>query len=1385
MNYQQVPECMPGCRSRKHASLVQAAIVRGTAEEALAYMKLICHRSYHVVDEAGRSALHMAASCGKSKVVKWLLAKGVLPTQRDWESGYTSVHRSIFYGNLDIATVLCAAGGSLTSVDHDGLTPLDHLIRDRPAYIEYQPTLPSEVYSWGTNSNFTLGQASQQARDMPGLVDFPMKKTDTIRSFSMSKFHSIFLSLSGHVYVCGHGHGGRLGIDTEAPVISPRLVKALVQTCVTMVAAAVDHSLFLVDSGQVWSCGTNTYHQLGHNPPPEVVTTPRCLAWFKTHKDECIVGIGTARYHSVMWTRRILYSFGLNAGQLGHHRAANERTVVSPRAVTSIVLKEGGEILCTGVCDAATVIVTSLGDIYVLHQYQTRKVASKMQGVVKVACEGGHLDTRVDVNGIREKGGSELKILVLLSSGFLFLWSEQFPYLRQCFFNLNREILIKDFSLNHRNIGFVSDRGEAFIGYILPQKQRKSSQKTNTLSKITSGLLVDFSDHNMCHTIKLNRLNALHRAVAIASEPEGCNFICLQNDPKCFLPESVKPKVTPSQLEADYALLLEETSLLDFIHDVILDVGKRHFPVHSYIIAMHSDQLRKDLMAQSIEKNTEGIEEPHFYLGCDSPESKYIIKLPNTSPEIFQEILCYMYKGTCQFLAPGPLSPNLRAEESRLSAGNENCAPCVDNTILNDLVDTQGQSAYSVYKEEEKVVKRLNKKKKKAKKGKVPETTEEKDLVRRAETVALSLGMSSLAKQLANYKVQDGCVLVKNASVVRPDMVNFMQYKRNHLTDLWDVMIETEDGEMVGAHKCILAARLEYFRIMFGAGWNETSSSSELTMPIHSSVLTVILDYLYEDDATKLQSSSDVEFVCNVLALANQLLIMRLKTTCEFILTNLLTLKNVVEILEFASIHNATQLKVACMEMIAQNLPSLLEIGLLNSLSSAVLQDLSNYYKKFVPKMSYRIITPYDSPPYPEDLQQALLENPMSLPDMDMDWTEEVKADEEAGVKITGSSSGSNLNSSGKKKKRTHKNSIGTYRSMRESVSSQLSFASSTSEGDLSKDLEDDLEELSFDSLEERSPCATPSDKDDFSKEMDNNGKWQKVGKKEHGITAQDNEPIASMENLKNTFQKKMVLEIQTNDLKIVPSSSSHHSVQKEEYPTLAATHTLDLSVATKAKVLQKGSGKNNKLSQKQRKKLAAESAQASPPKENGHVTPTSPWGCSSLVTSIQGPAKSLVDIMKAEQEVIGSRESTVSKRFPSSKKCLVDPQKSQPISITGKRGWATVERPGESSSAEAAGQFAASPETPKSFPSSIPSEGLSSIPSFSHILKEEEKHTENYMRERSKPLSLIQLEDHAIEELNKFYGAFECFEEVIEVKRVAKRLCNPIWSNNRGPKDT
>lgn len=84
---------------------------------------------------------------------------------------------------------------------------------------------------------------------------------------------------------------------------------------------------------QVLVFGLNTHHVLGLNPPPAKLLEPHRLPIKNTDDIKLSPqGVCAGRFHSVIWSHGEIWTFGLNAGQLGHPKSA-EKTIVLPKAV--------------------------------------------------------------------------------------------------------------------------------------------------------------------------------------------------------------------------------------------------------------------------------------------------------------------------------------------------------------------------------------------------------------------------------------------------------------------------------------------------------------------------------------------------------------------------------------------------------------------------------------------------------------------------------------------------------------------------------------------------------------------------------------------------------------------------------------------------------------------------------------------------------------------------------------------------------------------------------------------------------------------------------------------------------------------------------------------
>ncbi|XP_037699224.1 inhibitor of Bruton tyrosine kinase isoform X2 [Choloepus didactylus] len=942
-----IPDCTLKCRSLKHALDILSVITKGSESQIKAFLSGHCYNAATIKDAFGRNALHLVSSCGKKGVLDWLIEKGADPSVKDKESGWTALHRSVFYGHIDCVWSLLKHGVNLYIQDKEGLSALDLVMKDRPTYVVFKNTDPTDVYTWGDNTNFTLGHGSQNSKHHPELVDLFSRSGVYIKQVVLCKFHSVFLSQKGQVYTCGHGPGGRLGHGDEQTCLIPRLVEGLSGHNCCQVAAAKDHTVVLTEDGCVYAFGLNIFHQLGIIPPPSSCNVPRQMQ-AKYLKGRTVIGVAAGRFHTVLWTREAVYTMGLNGGQLGYLLDPNgEKYVTVPRQVSSLHHKDI-TLSLVAASDGATVCVTTRGDIYLLADYQCKKMASKQLNLKKVLVSGGHMEYKVDPEHLKENGGQKICILAMDEAGRVFCWRSVSSSLKQCRWAYPRQVFISDIALNRNEILFVTQDGEGFRGKWFEEK-RKSSEKKDILSNLhnSSSDVPCVSEINSIYErIRLEKLTFAHRAVGVSTDPSGCNFAILQSDPKTSLYEI--PAVSSSSFFEEFGKLLKETDEMDNIHDVTFQVGNRIFAAHKYILAVRSVFFQKLFISDGTTLDFTDI-----YRKNEDSAGCHLFVVEKVHPDLFEYLLQFIYTDTCDFLTDG-YKPRInfnKKPEDYQDTPNSHLAR------MSFHEDNNQKSAFEVYKSNQAptINESQKSKSKSSKKGK---SVKEDDPIRMLQNVAKKFGFSNLSSRLDGVTFEN-----EKINVIVKKTGNKPKLNQKKCSFLCDVTMKSLDGKEFPCHKCVLCARLAYFRSMLSSSWIEASSCAALEMPIRSDTLQVILDYLYTDEAVVIKDSQNVDFICSVLVVADQFLITRLKEICEVALTEKLTLKNAAMLLEFAAMYNAEQLKLSCLQFIGLNMAALLEARSLDVLSDDVLKDLSVFYRKMIPAMDRRVITPYQDGP--------------------------------------------------------------------------------------------------------------------------------------------------------------------------------------------------------------------------------------------------------------------------------------------------------------------------------------------------------------------------------------------------------------------------------------
>ncbi|XP_067841019.1 inhibitor of Bruton tyrosine kinase isoform X1 [Heptranchias perlo] len=1329
-------DCTPKCRSLQHALDMISVLTKGTEGQNKAFLSSYCYNAASLKDSFGRTALHMAASCGKKSVMDWLLErKGADPSVKDKESGWTALHRSIFYGHIDCAIFLLKHGSSLYVQDKEGLSTLDLAMKDRPSYVVYRKTDPTEVYTWGNNTNFTLGHGSQQSKHHPELVDFFPRAGVYIKQVVLCKFHSVFLSQNGQVYTCGHGQGGRLGHGDEQTYLVPRMVEGLANHRCSRVAAAKDHTIVLTEDGSVYAFGLNTYNQLGIVPPPASSSVPRQVQ-SKTLKGRTVIGVAVGRFHTVLWTREALYTMGLNGGQLGYLMDPNgERCALAPRQVSALHHKDI-VISLAAASDGATVCVTERGDVYLLTGYQCKKIASRQLNLKKVLVTGGHLDHKVDPQVLNEGGGEKVCMLALDEAGRVFCWWSSSCFIKQCRWAYGRQVFMSDIALSKNEMIFVTQDGDGFTGH-WAGAEKKNLEKKDELSNILQNPLDQLvhtaeMSNNLYERIKLEKLPCVHRAVSVITDLNGRNFAVLQSDPKTSLYEI--PNVSSSNFTEDFGKLLGETSETDNIHDVTCQVGNQTFPSHKYILAMRSDYFRKLFFPDG-----EHVETPDAQLqegdavGCD------LYVLDKIQADLFVYILQFMYTDTCDLLTDG-YKPKIQCKD-KIEAYQDPLISKLEGSMQKFSFCEEVKGNYKNQQSQKQKTKSKNSKKNKG-------LNEEVNPVKMLQAMAKKFGLASLSARLDGVKLENWKI-----KVVHKKSGNKLKFNQKKCSYLCDVTLRSEDGKEFICHKCVLCARLEYFHSMLSNAWIEASCCTALEMPIHSDILEVILDYIYTDEAPVVKESQDVEFICNVLVVADQLLISRLKEICEVAITEKLTLKNASDLLEFAAMYNAEQLKLSCLQFIGLNMAALLEARSLDILSDEVLKELSVAYRNMIPAMQKRIITPYPDGPDISYLGEEIDDNSVANKiELDMEQPSKETLLKKAKAKA-------------KKKQRRRFDSSGGYHLsdlIQSPTSTDLQRPGKTNSVEsLQELLMSDSEGSYAGGVASPRELASPDFAAGFCQEK------SEVDERAHISEIKSPTEEAKMSEKIWTSKKE-------SNPKSIPRSSSGSaigwvtcSLSPASPPTvgLRAIMEMEENMQTCVTVTKTNTSGNKamchggKLSQKQRKMIAMAAKEPctnsrldSPPVKSNLTTPLTPSKTGNAwATPFNGLSspKSFRDLLVEEKSSEKSGDSLASSAWENGSKQEQPTNKyEQPTSP-----WLMT--------------------VAKSPPAMTPI-------TFAAIVEEERQQEAALMKSREKPLALIQIEERALQELLIHYQACDNPEEFIVIDRSPQGpIATPVWSKH------
>ncbi|KTD07691.1 RCC1 domain-containing protein [Legionella jamestowniensis] len=192
-------------------------------------------------------------------------------------------------------------------------------------------TAEKEVYAFGANMEGQLGLNSDITKHfIPRRIRIDILSTIKVKGIASSSDHTLFLTEEGQVYSCGSNYGAKLGISTgafrEVKSYKPILIKKLQNLVIDKIAAGKNHSLCVTATGQLYGFGSNVCDQLSS----ENIKFIRAPLPLNSFADKIITEISVGRNHALCLDKEgNLYSFGdSTGGVLGRDACAESKEVI-------------------------------------------------------------------------------------------------------------------------------------------------------------------------------------------------------------------------------------------------------------------------------------------------------------------------------------------------------------------------------------------------------------------------------------------------------------------------------------------------------------------------------------------------------------------------------------------------------------------------------------------------------------------------------------------------------------------------------------------------------------------------------------------------------------------------------------------------------------------------------------------------------------------------------------------------------------------------------------------------------------------------------------------------------------------------------------------------
>lgn len=138
-------------------------------------------------------------------------------------------------------------------------------------------TSSGSLYAWGSNKNRQLG-LSGKSHTAPVFVAIGKNKPVALASVVTSSAHTLAVSTTGMLYVCGGNQHGQLGIGDTQDRRRFKRIRPFTPGKIVEAAAGPSTSAVVTENGELWTWGKGAHGCLGHGGRQDAVAPVRVVA---------------------------------------------------------------------------------------------------------------------------------------------------------------------------------------------------------------------------------------------------------------------------------------------------------------------------------------------------------------------------------------------------------------------------------------------------------------------------------------------------------------------------------------------------------------------------------------------------------------------------------------------------------------------------------------------------------------------------------------------------------------------------------------------------------------------------------------------------------------------------------------------------------------------------------------------------------------------------------------------------------------------------------------------------------------------------------------------------------------------------------------------------